>query len=166
VPCRASHVPLFRSHPEGLAQTLLEQDVVYVGGGSSANLMAIWAVHGLAGPLREAGEAGVVLSGVSAGAICWFAAGLTNSLGPGFAPVAGLGFLEGGFCPHADGDPGRVPALRALIEEGRMPATWAVDDGAAVHFSDDAPPRLVVEHEGRAARLLGPGGAEEVLSPA
>ena len=166
VACTPSHVPLFRSHPEGLADALLAQDVIYVGGGSSANLMAVWAVHGLGGILREAWERGVVLCGVSAGAICWFAAGLTNSLGPGFAPVAGLGLLEGGFCPHADGDPGRVPALRALVEEGRMPPTWAVDDGAAVHFSDDAPPRLVVEHEGAGARLMAPGGAEEALSPA
>ena len=68
---------------------LLGQDVIYVGGGSSANLIAIWAVHGLVPILRAAWERGVVLSGVSAGAICWFESGLTNSLGPGFSPVAG-----------------------------------------------------------------------------
>jgi dipeptidase E len=163
--CEPSHLPLFRSHPEGLEEYLLGQDVIYVGGGSSANLMAIWAVHGLGPILRAAWERGVVLSGVSAGAICWFDAGLTNSLGPGFAPVAGLGLLPGGFCPHADSDPGRVVALRALIDEGRMPATLAVDDGAAVHLQDGAAPRLIVEAAGRGARLMRPGAPDEVLTP-
>lgn len=163
--CEPSHLALFHSHPAGVEEYLLSQDVIYVGGGSSANLMAVWGVHGLGSALRAAWERGVVLSGVSAGAICWFAAGLTNSLGPGFAPVAGLGLLPGGFCPHADSDPGRLDALRALIEAGRMPPTFAVNDGAAVHLSDDAPPRLVIELAGRGARLLGPGGSEEPLTP-
>lgn len=163
--CEPSHLPLFHAHPAGIEEDLFSQDVIYVGGGSSANLMAVWAVHGLEPVLRTAWERGVVLAGVSAGAICWFAAGLTNSLGPGFAPVGGLGLLPGGFCPHADSDPGRLVALRALIEEGRMPSTFAVDDGAAVHLSDDAPPRLVREAPGRGARLLGPGGSEEPLTP-
>lgn len=163
--CRPSHLPLFRSHPEGLEEYLLGQDVIYVGGGSSANLIAIWAVHGLGPVLRAAWERGVVLSGVSAGAICWFEAGLTNSLGPGFSPVTGLGLLPGGFCPHADSDPGRVVALRSLIDAGRMPATLAVDDGAAVHLQDGAPPRLIVETEGRGARLMRPGAPDEVLTP-
>lgn len=163
--CEASHLPLFRSHPGSLAEHLLAQDVIYVGGGSSANLLAIWEVHGLGPMLRAAWERGVVLSGVSAGAICWFEAGLTNSLGPGFAPVAGLGLLAGGFCPHADSDPGRLVALQSLIDAGRMPATLAVDDGAAVHLEDGAAPRLIVEAEGRGARLMRPGAPDEVLTP-
>jgi peptidase E len=162
--CDPSHLALFHSHPEGVEDYLLEQDVIYVGGGSSANLMAVWQVHGLGPILRRAWERGIVLSGVSAGAICWFEAGLTNSLGPGFAPVAGLRLLDGGFCPHADSDPGRLVALRALIDAGGMPATFAVDDGAAVHLSDDAPPRLVIEVDGRSARLLGPDGSDEALT--
>lgn len=163
--CEASHLPLFRSHPGSLAEHLLAQDVIYVGGGSSANLIAIWEVHGLGPMLRAAWERGVVLSGVSAGAICWFEAGLTNSLGPGFSPVAGLGLLSGGFCPHADSDPGRLVALRSLIDAGRMPATLAVDDGAAVHLEDGAAPRLIIETEGRGARLMRPGAPDEVLTP-
>ncbi len=122
-PVRATHISLFRAHPEGVAEHLLEQDVIYVGGGSSANLMAIWAVHGLGDVLRRAWEAGVVLAGVSAGAICWFTAGLTNSLGPHFVPIAGLGLVEGGFCPHADSDPGRLVALHDLVDRGLMPPT-------------------------------------------
>lgn len=159
------HLALFRSHPERLQERLLEQDVVYVGGGSSANLRAVWEVHGLGPMLRAAWEAGVVMSGVSAGAICWFARGLTNSLGPGFAPVDGIGLAAGGFCPHADSDPGRLDALRAMIDAGRMPATLAVDDGAAVHLADDAPPVLIRAQAARGARLIGPGGAEAPLTP-
>lgn len=162
--CRPGHLSLFRPHPDRLEARLREQDVIYVGGGSSANLMAVWAVHGIGPMLRRAWEDGVVLAGVSAGAICWFERGLTNSLGPGFAPVDGLGFLPGGFCPHADSDPGRLVALRGLIDEGAMPPTLAVDDGAAVHVRDDGPPRLIRAEPGRAGRRIGPGGLEEVLA--
>ena len=122
-------------------------------------------MHGIGPPLREAWERGAVMSGVSAGAICWFASGLTNSLGPGFVPVAGLGFIPGGFCPHADSDPSRLIVLRRLVEDGSMPATLAVDDGAAVHLADGAPPRLVVGEPGRGARLMGPRGLDEALEP-
>jgi dipeptidase E len=161
LPCRPGHLALFRPHPEGVAETILAQDVVYVGGGSSANLMAVWRAHGLGPALREAWERGVVLAGVSAGAICWFEAGLTNSLGPSFAPVAGLGMLAGGFCPHADSDPGRLVVLRDLVDRGLMPPTLAVDDDAAVHVRGDGRPRLLRALPGRGARRMLPGGVEE-----
>lgn len=163
--CVPSHLALFRAHPERAEDLLLSQDVIYVCGGSSANLLAIWEVHGIGPVLRRAWERGTVMSGVSAGAICWFAAGLTNSLGPGFAPIAGLGFLDAGFCPHADSDPGRLVALRGLIDAGAMPPTFAVDDGAAVHLEDGAPPRLISAEHGRGAILIGPGGSELPLTP-
>ena len=102
-----------------------------------------------------------MLSGVSAGAICWFEWGITDSLGAGYAPVKGLGFAAGGFCPHADGDPARVPALRELIGRGAMPPTLAVDDGAAVHLMDGALQRVVVTGPGLGARRVGPGGISE-----
>ncbi len=122
--CEPSHLALFRPHPEPVRAALARQDVVYVAGGSSANLAAIWRVHEVGPALREAWERGAVMSGVSAGAICWFAAGLTNSLGTGFAPMAGLGFAPGGFCPHADSDPGRLVALRGLVEAGGCRRRW------------------------------------------
>ncbi len=162
LPCRATHVALFRPHPEGVAEHLLAQDVIYVAGGSSANLMAVWGAHGLGAVLRAAWEGGTVMSGVSAGAICWFEQGLTNSLGAGFAPVRGLGLLPGGLCPHADGDPGRIPALVDLIDRGEMPPTIAVDDGAAVHLTDGAEPRVVSGAPGRGARRVSAGG---VIAP-
>jgi peptidase E len=163
--CEPSHLPLFRPHPGDPRARLARADVVYVCGGSSANLAAVWAVHGVGQAMREAWEAGAVMSGVSAGAICWFAAGLTNSLGPGFAPMGGLGLVPGGFCPHADGDPARLVALRELVEAGRMPETLAVDDGAAVHIAGRTAPRLVVGAPGRGARRIGPRGIDEPLEP-
>ncbi len=163
LPCEPSHLALFRPHPEDLEERLLAQDVIYVGGGSSANLMAVWGVHGIGAILRTAWEQGVVLAGVSAGAICWFASGLTNSLGPSFAPVAGLGLLAGGFCPHADSDPGRLVALGQLIDRGLMPPTLAVDDDAAVHISGDGVQRVLSGAPGRGARMVGADGAEETL---
>lgn len=163
--CRIRHLSLFGAHPGPVEEVLLAQDVIYVTGGSSANLMAVWAVHGVGDILRRAWERGVVLAGVSAGANCWFSSGLTNSLGPGYDPVAGLGLAAGGFCPHADSDPARLVALRALVDEGRMPATLAVDDGAAVHIAEGGPPRLLSSLPGRGGRLLAPGGREEELRP-
>lgn len=163
--CRPSHLAFFRPHPEPAAERLARQDVVYVSGGSSANLAAVWAVHGLGAPLRAAWERGAVMAGVSAGAICWFGSGLTNSFGPGFAPIAGMGLVPGGFCPHADSDPGRLVALRDLVDRGRMPGTLAVDDDAAVHLADEAPPRLVAGVPGRGARLIAPRGVDERLEP-
>lgn len=163
LPCEPSHLSLFRPHPEALGERLREQDVIYVGGGSSANLMAVWSVHGLGPLLRRAWEEGVVMAGVSAGAICWFEAGLTNSVGPGFAPVSGLGILPGGFCPHADSDPGRLVELAHLVDRGLMPATLAVDDDAAVHIGDDGRPRLLSGAPGRGGRIIGADGVLETL---
>jgi peptidase E len=163
LPCRATHLALFRPHPEGAAEHLLAQDVIYVGGGSTVNLMAVWAVHGLGDVLRRAWEGGTVLAGVSAGAICWFASGLTNSLGSGFSPVTGLGLVGGGFCPHADSDPARLPALRDLVDRGAMPPTLAVDDDAAVHLADGSPPLVLSAAPGRGARRVGPDGIEAPL---
>ena len=163
VACEPSHVALFRPHPERIAERLLAADAIYVGGGSTANLIAIWEAHALGAVLRRAWERGTVLSGVSAGAICWFEWGITDSLGAGYAPVEGLGFAAGGFCPHADGDPARVPALRELVGRGAMPPTLAVDDGAAVHLMDGAVHRVVVTGPGLGARRVGPGGTSQDL---
>jgi len=164
LPCEPSHLALFRPHPERVEERILAQDVIYVGGGSSANLMAVWGVHGMGPILRRAWEQGVVLAGVSAGAICWFEAGLTNSVAPGFAPVTGLGLLAGGFCPHADSDPGRLVELARLVDRGLMPPTIAVDDDAAVHFAGDGPARLLSGAPGRGGRIIGADGVLETLA--
>ena len=109
------------------------QDVIYVGGGSTVNLLAVWRAHGLGKILREAWDNGVILCGVSAGAICWFESGSTDSFGP-LAPLEnGLGFLPGSFCPHYDGEALRRSTYHRFIADG-LPDGYAADDGAALHF--------------------------------
>ena len=117
---------------------VLAQDVVYVGGGSTANLLAVWRLHGLDAVLAEASEAGVVLAGISAGMNCWFESSVTDSFGP-LAPLRdGLGFLAGSACPHYDGETDRRPAYLDLVGTGALPSGYAADDGCALLFEDGA----------------------------
>jgi len=133
--CIPVDLPLFVRDPGDLRAFLLAQDVIYVGGGSTANLLAVWRVHGLDDLLGEALAAGAVLCGVSAGMNCWFEASVTDSFGAMAALHDGLGMLPGSSCPHFDGEEGRRPAYHGLIADG-FPAGYAADDGAALHFAD------------------------------
>jgi len=117
-----------------IAAFLAERDVIYVGGGNTANLLALWRVHGVDRALAAAWRAGAVLCGVSAGMICWFDAGVTDSFGEGLVGMRdGLGILSGSACPHYDGEAQRRPTYQRLVSEG-FPAGYAADDGAALHF--------------------------------
>ncbi|MEL7473432.1 MAG: peptidase E [Planctomycetota bacterium] len=129
-----SHLGLFSIDPEvDPTRRLLSQHVVYVGGGNTANMLAIWRLHGIDVALRRAWESGVVLCGISAGLLCWFECGVTDSFGRLDGFDDGLGFLVGSACPHYDGEPQRRPSYHRLIERG-FPAGYAVDDGAALVF--------------------------------
>jgi dipeptidase E len=130
----ASHLELFDVPPADLRSFLLANDVIYVAGGNTANMLAVWRVHGVDEILREAWERGVVLAGWSAGAICWFEAGVTDSFGP-LAPLHdGLGLLEGSACPHYDGEVERRPTYHRLVAEEGFPPGIAIEDAAAVRF--------------------------------
>jgi dipeptidase E len=127
-------LPLFNREAYDLREFVLEQDVIYVGGGNTANLLAVWRLHGLDAILRVALDAGAVLCGISAGMNCWFQASTTDSFGPDIAPLHdGLGFIAGSACPHYDGEPQRRPIYRRLVDDG-FPPGWAADDGAALRF--------------------------------
>jgi dipeptidase E len=122
-----------------LAAFVAEQDVIYVGGGDTANLLVLWRRHGLDVLLRRAWSEGVVLAGVSAGMLCWFKGGVTDSFG-GLEPLDdGVGLIDATACPHYDGEVGRRDAYHRAIAGG-MQAGYAADDGAALHFHG---PRLV-----------------------
>ncbi len=137
------------------ADLLLSQDLIFVGGGSVANMLAVWRVHGLDRVLRSAWEAGVVLSGVSAGAICWFSGGTTDSFGPDLrAFTDGLGFFGQSYCPHYDSEPRRRPLYQSLIASAALPAGIACDDGAAAHFADDALAGVVADRPGAHGYLV------------
>ena len=138
---------------------LLSRDLIFVGGGSVANMLAVWRVHQLDRILRAAWQAGVVLAGVSAGAICWFEGGTTDSFGPDLRPFnGGLGFLAGSYCPHYDSEPGRRPLFTSLVATGRLPAGIACDDGAGAHFIDDGLQAVVGGLPGPAGYLVAPDG--------
>lgn len=139
-----------------LADYVLSHDAIYVGGGSTANLLALWRAHGLDVVLRRAWEQGIVLCGVSAGMICWFEASLTDSFG-GVAPLRdGLGFLRGSACPHYDGEPLRRPRYGQLIASG-FPAGFAADDGAALHFVGEELAEVVSSRAGARAFRVSAG---------
>lgn len=133
---RTSVLTLF-GNPDYLpAGHLLEQDVVYVGGGSTANLLALWRLHGLPDVLARAAANGTVLAGISAGMNAWFEASSTDSFGP-LAPLRdGLGFLPGGACPHLLGEPGRRESLLCWVAAGELPTTHAADDHVALVWRD------------------------------
>jgi dipeptidase E len=135
--CEPSHISLFRlgREPVPLRQHLLSQDVIYVGGGSMVNLLAIWRVQGLDTILRDAWRAGVVLAGLSAGSMCWFEWGVSTSHGRP-APVAGLGFLPGSNSVHHDSEPSRRPVYLTAVRDGLIPPGYAADDGAALIFRE------------------------------
>jgi peptidase E len=151
----ASHLSLFGRTVVDLEAFVLEQDVVYVGGGNTANMLAIWRVHGLDRVLASAWRAGVVLAGTSAGSNCWFEGSTTDSFGPLAALPDGLGFLPGSHSPHYDSEPGRRPTYRRLVAEGALPDGHAADDGAGLVFDGSELAEVVTSREGaRAYRVI------------
>jgi len=150
--CAAAHLSLFNLHgsTRTLEEIVREQDVVYAGGGSLRNLLAIWRAHGLDRLLVEAWERGTVLAGISAGAMCWFEGGVTKSSGPP-EPSAGLGVLRGSLSVHADGEPERLPVWLDAIRRGQLPGGWAADDGCALLFRGRSFERAVSSRPGASA---------------
>jgi dipeptidase E len=134
--CRPSDVGLFDRRIADLRAHVLAQDVVYVGGGNTASMLATWRAHGLDRVLTEAWHAGVVLCGLSAGMNCWFQQSVTDSFHVDTLAALddGLGLLAGSACPHFDGEEQRRPTYRRLVSEGTLRDGWAADDGAALVF--------------------------------
>ena len=150
---RPSHLALFpMPNVDDLREHLLAQDVVWVGGGSVANLLALWRLHGVDTALREAWEAGVVMTGGSAGSLCWFEGGTTDSFGPELRPVTnGLAFLPGSTCPHYDSEERRRPLYQRLVREGAVPPGTATDDGVGLHYTGTELTTVVSDRPGAAA---------------
>lgn len=147
-------LPRNPSSTEALAAFVAEQDVFYVGGGSTAHLLALWRVHGVDGLLREAWMSGAVFAGISAGMMCWFEAGITDSFGPLQPLHDGLGWLKGSACPHYDGEPERRTLYHEQIAEG-FPGGFAADNGAALHFLGPELEEVVSSRPGAAVYRVG-----------
>jgi peptidase E len=135
--CRPYHLSLFKPPPADLEAYILEKDVIYVGGGHTRNMLTLWREWGLDRILRTAWNRGVLLTGVSAGAICWFEQGLSDSVLSGLGVLNCLGLLPGSCSPHYDGEEQRRPTYHRLILEGQLLSGFGVDDGAALHFVDE-----------------------------
>jgi dipeptidase E len=148
--CRPTHVGLFGIPRPDWREHLLSRDLVFVGGGNTASMLGVWRAHGVDAVLREAWERGVVLAGNSAGAICWFDAGVTDSFRVDLDGLDCLGWLPGSCCPHYDGEENRRPAFRRLLEEG-FPPGIAIDDHAAVRFEGTELAEVVSAVEGAGA---------------
>jgi peptidase E len=162
---QSSHLTSFpMPNVEDVTAHLLEQDVVFVMGGSVAGLLAMWRLHGYDASMRAAWEAGVVLTGVSAGSICWHVGGTTDSFGPDLRPVTnGLALVPFSNGVHYDSEPGRRPLFQSLVGAGVLPAGYATDDGVGVRYSGTDFVEAVSEEDGKAAYWVepdaaGPGG--------
>jgi peptidase E len=144
-----------------VAAHLHAQDAVWVGGGSTANLLALWRLHGLDRILRDCWGAGVVLAGVSAGSICWHVGGTTDSFGPELRPVTdGLAFLPFSNAVHYDAEAQRRPLFQQLVADGTLPAGYATDNGVGLRYRDTEMIEAVAEVAGASAYRVerGVGG--------
>jgi dipeptidase E len=163
-PCELSILSLFHLGRDRIdpVRHLLAQDAIYVGGGSMRNMLAIWREHGVDQAMRAAWEAGVVLAGLSAGAMCWFEGGVTMSGGRP-ETVAALGLLGGSLSVHLDGEPQRLPAYRAAVAAGDLPSGYAVDDCAALVFTGQRLTGCVASRPGaRIFRVRANGTGETI----
>jgi len=151
-----SHLSLFPMPTvDDITGHLLEQDVVWVFGGSVAGLLAMWRLHGVDIALRAAWQAGVVLTGISAGSICWHVGGTTDSFGPQLRPVTnGLGFVPYANGVHYDSEDQRRPLLHRLIGDGVLPAAYATDDGVGVLYRGTEFAEAVSENDTAAAYFI------------
>ena len=159
---QVSYLPFFPWPPPDLRRLVLEQDLIYVTGGNTANALAIWRTHGFDEALRAAWEAGIVLAGWSAGMLCWFEAAVTDSFGPQLdGMLDGLGFLAGSACPHYDGEPERRPVYTRLVSEG-FPPGYAADDCVALRFSGRELAEVVSARTGAGAYRVTADGEEPI----
>jgi len=141
--CEPSYLSLFKPPEGNLESFVLKKDVIYVGGGNTRNLLLLWKEWGLDRIFKKAWERGIVLSGVSAGSICWFEEGVTDSIPGVLTPLKCLGFLKGSNCPHYDGEKERRPAYHRLLTQKKIKTGYAADDGVALHFIGDILNRVV-----------------------
>ncbi len=158
----ASHLRLFTMpNVEDITAHLLDQDVIWVWGGSVAGLLAMWRLHGVDEAMRAAWEAGVVLTGVSAGSLCWHLGGTTDSFGPQLRPITnGLGLLPWSNGVHYDTEEQRRPLFQSLVADGTLPPGYATDDGAGLLYRGTEMVEAFAEVDGAGAYFVdrGPDG--------
>ncbi len=135
--CEPTHFSLFKPSTRDIKKFIMAQDIIYVGGGNTKNLMVLWKEWELDVAIRQAYNNGTILAGISAGSLCWFEEGVTDSYGDKLEPISCLGLISGSNCPHYDGEEDRRPVYQKLIKEGIIGAGYAADDGVAFHFVNE-----------------------------
>jgi dipeptidase E len=144
---QASFIASTEQH-ESWEEALLSTDAIIASGGNTLNQQAIWRAQGIDVVLRQAWDRGIVLGGSSAGSLCWFEEGTTDSRPKELSIVQCLGFLAGSHCPHYNSEPGRRPLYQSLVASGQMKAGYACDDDAGLYFENDRVARVVSTREG------------------
>lgn len=160
--CQPGHLPFFSRTPRDLESFILEQDAIFVGGGNTRSMLAVWRDWGLDIHLRAAWTRGTVLGGVSAGAICWFDEGITDSIAGPLTAMHGLGFLRGSCCPHYDSEAQRRPTFRKLVARGAIAPGVAADDGVGLHYVDATLSRALSSRRGAGAYQVSRSGRTAV----
>ena len=133
--CSPSHLDLFKRTPN-LEEICLSQDIIFVGGGNTKSMLAVWKDWGLEKILKQAYETGTIMCGVSAGAICWFEYGITDSWEDELKIINCLGFVQGSCCPHYDEEPQRKPSLNKFLSKGVLESCNSIDGSCALHIKD------------------------------
>lgn len=146
--CVPSHLSIFRGNVEHIEQYILSQDIIYVGGGNTKNMMVLWREWGIDKMLIKAYESGVIMAGVSAGSICWFEEGITDSIPGRLTTVRGLGLLKGSNCPHYNTEQERKKDYISLIDSGQLIEGIASDDDCALHYVDGQLYKVVSSRRG------------------
>ena len=151
--CSPSHLDFFKRTPN-LEEHIFSQDIIFVGGGNTKSMLAVWKDWGLVEILKEAYEAGTIMCGVSAGAICWFEYGITDSWEDELKIINCLGFVSGSCCPHYDEEPERKPSLNKLLNDGAIEDCYAIDGGCALHIKDGVDYKTIVFAQNKNAYLV------------
>ena len=136
--CNPSHINFFERTPR-LEGVVNKADIIYVGGGNTKSMLAVWREWKLDKLLKKAYDRGAILSGVSAGAICWFDKGVTDSWASNLNLIDCMGILKGSCCPHYNSEKDRRPSVHRFIKDKKTPSVYSIEDGAAIHFKDDKP---------------------------
>ena len=151
--CSPVHLDFFKRTPD-LKELIKHQDIIFVGGGNTKSMLAVWKDWGLDLILKEAYERGVIMCGVSAGAICWFEEGVTDSWSEELKVMDCLGFVKGVCCPHYDEEPQRRPSLSKFLKDGVVQSCHAVDGGCALHIENEEEYKAVVFAKDKNAYLV------------
>jgi peptidase E len=168
--CALTFLGFFARTPMNLSELLLSQDIIFVNGGNTKSMLAVWREYGVDKLLAEAWASGIVLAGSSAGGICWFDSCCTDSFADRYIAMPALGILSGSCCPHYDGESGRRASYHGMITGGELASGFAIDEGTGIHFKGTEIHKIVSVSprvEAAAYRVTGEAGGrvkEEVLA--